>query len=274
MEAQRQEPTAAPLLDVRNIRKTFGRRGGGKRHRQVVAVDGVSFTLAAGECLAVVGESGSGKSTLARTLLRLVEPDSGAVLYRGIDMLALSRSEMRRQRRHMQMVFQDPYTSLHPRQTVARLISEPWEIHPGVLDRAARPARIAELLNQVDLPKEFAGLYPNQLSGGQRQRVAVARALALEPEILILDEPVSALDVSVQAQVIKVLMTLQQRLGLAYIFISHDLSLVRLVADRVAVMHNGAFVEVGATVDLFANPQHDYTRALLASSPALADFSA
>jgi peptide/nickel transport system ATP-binding protein/oligopeptide transport system ATP-binding protein len=260
---------SAPLLDVRDVRKTFGHRGGGTRQRQVVAVDGVSFTLAAGECLAIVGESGCGKSSLARTLLRLVEPDSGMVSYRGVDLLKLSRSEMRRKRRHLQMVFQDPYASLHPRQTVAQLISEPWEIHPDVIDRAARPARIVELLAQVNLPEAFSSLHPNQLSGGQRQRVAIARALALQPEILILDEPVSALDVSVQAQVIKVLMTLQERLGLAYIFISHDLALVRLVADRVAVMHSGAFVEVGPTAGLFDNPQHEYTRSLLASSPAL-----
>jgi ABC-type glutathione transport system ATPase component len=253
---------------VRNVRKTFGGRGG------VVAVDGVSFTLAAGECLAIVGESGSGKSTLARTLLRLVEPDSGVVLYRGTDLLTLSHAEMRRQRRHLQMIFQDPYSSLHPRQTVARLISEPWEIHPEVLDKASRPARVGELLGRVNLPESFAPLHPNQLSGGQRQRVAIARALALEPEILILDEPVSALDVSVQAQVIKVLMTLQERLGLAYVFISHDLALVRLVADRVAVMHHGAFVEVGATASIFGSPQHEYTRSLLASSPALVEFSA
>jgi ABC-type glutathione transport system ATPase component len=254
---------------VRDVRKTFAlsRHGRGK----VVAVDGVSFTLAAGECLAVVGESGSGKSTLARALLRLVEPDSGSVRYRGVELLSLPRPQMRRQRRHLQMIFQDPYTSLHPRRTVAELIAEPWEIHPEVLDRASRPARIAELLTQVNLPQDFVSLHPNQLSGGQRQRVAIARALALEPEILILDEPVSALDVSVQAQVIKVLMTLQERLGLAYIFISHDLGLVRLVADRVAVMNSGAFVEVAPTATLFESPQHAYTRTLLASMPTLAE---
>ncbi|HEY4201972.1 MAG TPA: ATP-binding cassette domain-containing protein [Devosiaceae bacterium] len=259
-----------PLLEVRGLRKTFGHRAGGGA--AVVAVDDVSFTVGAGECLAIVGESGSGKSTLARTLLRLVAADSGSVLYRGTDLLTLPKAEMRSQRRHLQMVFQDPYASLHPRQNVARLISEPWEIHPEVLARAARPKRIAELLAQVNLPDSFATMHPNQLSGGQRQRVAIARALALEPEILILDEPVSALDVSVQAQVIKVLMELQERLGLAYIFISHDLALVRLVADRVAVMHGGKFVEMGETGAIFDNPQHDYTRSLLASSPALAEF--
>ena len=231
----------------------------------------MSFSIEAGECMAVVGESGSGKSTLARTLLRLVPADRGEVLYRGKDILKLSGSEMRVQRRHLQMVFQDPYASLHPRQSVARLISEPWNIHRDVIARADRPARIAELLAQVNLPADFAELYPNQLSGGQRQRVAIARALALEPEILILDEPVSALDVSVQAQVIQVLMTLQERLGLAYIFISHDLALVRLVADHVAVMYRGEFVEYGPTERIFTDPQHDYTRTLLASSPSLSD---
>ncbi|PVE21211.1 ABC transporter ATP-binding protein [Microvirga sp. KLBC 81] len=265
-------PASAPLLEVRDLYKTFGAAGRSK-HGPIVAVGGVSFTLHAGECMAIVGESGSGKSTLARTLLRLVEADSGSVLYKGVDLLTLSRSEMRRQRRNLQMIFQDPYASLHPRQTVARLISEPWEIHPEVLDRAARPARIAELLAQVNLPQHFADLHPNQLSGGQRQRVAIARALALQPEILILDEPVSALDVSVQAQVIKVLMTLQERLGLSYIFISHDLALVRLVADHVAVMNRGMFVETGRTEEVFNNPQHEYTRSLLASSPALFELS-
>jgi ABC-type glutathione transport system ATPase component len=260
-------PSAA-LLEVRDLYKTFGPKNGGK-HGPVVAVGGISFTLNPGECLAIVGESGSGKSTLARTLLRLVQPDSGSVLYEGVDLVQMTGGQMRRQRRNLAMVFQDPYASLHPRKTVARLISEPWEIHPELVAKADRPARIADLLKQVNLPQHFAELYPNQLSGGQRQRVAIARALALQPRILILDEPVSALDVSVQAQVINVLMSLQERLGLAYIFISHDLALVRLVASKVAVMNKGVFVEAGETEDIFSNPQHDYTRTLLASSPAL-----
>ncbi|HTN60697.1 MAG TPA: dipeptide/oligopeptide/nickel ABC transporter ATP-binding protein, partial [Devosia sp.] len=238
------EPSAAaPLLEIRDLYKSFGPRTKGQAHGPVLAVGGVSFSLRGGECMAIVGESGSGKSTLARTLLRLIEADSGAVLYRGVDLLSLPKREMRRQRRHLQMVFQDPYASLHPRRTVRQLIGESWDIHPGIIDKPLRPARIEELLAQVNLPAHFVDFHPNQLSGGQRQRVAIARALALEPDILILDEPVSALDVSVQAQVIKVLMSLQERLGLAYIFISHDLALVRLVADHVAVMHRGVFVE-------------------------------
>jgi len=254
----------SPLLEVRNLRKSFGGRR--RNSGPIIAVDDISFTLEPGECLAVVGESGSGKSTLARTLLRLVEADSGAVLYGGRDLLTLSHADMQRQRRFLQMVFQDPYASLHPRRTVAELISEPWEIHPGVVAKAERKDRIEALLAEVNLPKHFYSYYPNQMSGGQRQRVAIARALALEPKILILDEPVSALDVSVQAQVIKVLMALQERRGLAYIFISHDLPLVRLVAHKIAVMHRGSFVETGPTETVFENPTHEYTRSLLASS--------
>lgn len=260
--------TPSALLEVKDLYKTFGPKNGGK-HGPVVAVGGISFTLDPGECLAIVGESGSGKSTLARTLLRLIQPDSGSVLYEGVDLVGMTGGQLRRQRRNLAMVFQDPYASLHPRKTVAALISEPWEIHPELVEKSRRPARIAELLKQVNLPQHFAELYPNQLSGGQRQRVAIARALALQPRILILDEPVSALDVSVQAQVINVLMSLQERLGLAYIFISHDLALVRLVASKVAVMNKGVFVEAGDTETVFSAPQHEYTRTLLASSPAL-----
>jgi ABC-type glutathione transport system ATPase component len=221
--------------------------------------------------MAIVGESGSGKSTLARTLLRLLDADSGAVLFEGRDLLHLPRAEMQQQRRFLQMVFQDPYGSLHPRRTVAQIISEPWEVHPGIVPKAQRRERVQALLSEVNLARSFADCYPNQMSGGQRQRVAIARALALEPRVLILDEPVSALDVSVQAQVIKVLMTLQERRGLAYIFISHDLPLVRLVAHKVAVMNRGRVVEAGPTEQIFENPQHEYTRTLLASSPEFAE---
>lgn len=252
--------TNTPLLQVRNLQKSFG---------AVRAVDNANFTVERGECLAIVGESGSGKSTLARTLLQLLKPDHGEVLYRGNDLVKLGANDMRAQRRHIQMVFQDPYSSLHPRKSVSQLISEPWDIHKDVIAKEDRPTRVRELLKQVNLPDYFADYYPNQMSGGQRQRIAIARALALEPEILILDEPVSALDVSVQAQVINVLMTLQERLGLAYIFISHDLALVRLVATKVAVINKGKIVEYAETQALFDNPQHEYTKTLLASSPAL-----
>lgn len=261
---------SAPLLEVQHLRKTFGGRGG--KSGPIVAVDDISFSLEPGECLAVVGESGSGKSTLARTLLRLVDADSGCVLYQGKDLLKVTHSEMQRQRRFLQMVFQDPYASLHPRRNVAQLISEPWEVHDGIVEKSSRKERIEALLAEVNLPKHFISYYPNQMSGGQRQRVAIARALALEPKILILDEPVSALDVSVQAQVIKVLMSLQERRGLAYIFISHDLPLVRLVAHKVAVMNRGQFVETGATEEIFSNPRHEYTKSLLASSPSAGAF--
>ena len=258
-----------PLLRVRDLVKTFGARRKGEKLGPIIAVDHVNFTLEAGRCLAVVGESGSGKSTLARTLLRLIEADGGEVLYRGRDLLTLPAAEMRRQRREIQMVFQDPYASLHPRRTVAQLISEPWEIHADVLEKSRRSPRITELLGLVNLPLDVRDHYPNQLSGGQRQRVAIARALALEPKILIPDEPVSALDVSVQAQVIKVLMELRERLDLAYIFVSHDLALVRLVADEMAVMYKGAFVELGLTSEVFEDPHDDYTKKLLASSLTL-----
>lgn len=255
------------LLEVTGLVTEFvGRRG---RRAPVRAVNNVSFTIAAGECVAVVGESGSGKSTLARSILRLVEPHAGQVFHHGEDLLTLSRGQMRARRRDLQMVFQDPYSSLHPRQTVAQIIAAPWLVHKDVLPRHRHGERVRELLGEVGLPAAFANLAPAQLSGGQRQRVAIARALALEPELLVLDEPVSALDVSIQAQVIRVLMELQERMNLAYLFISHDLSLVRLVADQVLVMHGGEIVEQGLTEAVYNEPKHDYTRSLLAASPAL-----
>jgi oligopeptide/dipeptide ABC transporter ATP-binding protein len=263
------EPTVEPLLRVVGLEKSFAGRGRGRAALR--AVDGVSFEVRAGECLAIVGESGSGKSTLARTLLRLVEPSGGSVFYRGKDLLKLSKRAMRAQRRQLQMIFQDPYASLHPRQTVTEIISEPWNVHPDIVARADRTARVRELLEQVGLPVGYAGLYPSRLSGGERQRVAIARALALQPELLVLDEPVSALDVSIQAQVINVLMKLHRSFGLAYVFISHDLALVRLVSDRVAVMYMGRFVEVAPAAELYADPRHPYTQALLNSSPSLGD---
>lgn len=250
----------APVFRVDRLTKHFG---------TVAALDDINFEIAEGEILAVVGESGSGKSTLARTILRLLDASSGAVIYRGKNLLALPKREMRAMRQHLQMIFQDPYASLHPRRTVAELISEPWRVHKAVLARREWPGRVRELLGQVGLPESYAGYYPARLSGGERQRVAIARALALRPDLLILDEPVSALDVSIQAQVIKLLMRLQQEFGFTCIFISHDLALVRLIADKVVVMYRGKIVEQGETRAIFDAPAHDYTRLLLASSPSL-----
>ncbi|KMS75984.1 hypothetical protein ACM01_07095 [Streptomyces viridochromogenes] len=260
---------APPLLRVENLHRHFVT--GPPRNRKVLrAVDGVTFDVRAGECLAVVGESGSGKSTLARALMRLVEPTGGSVYYKGRDLLALSGREMREERRNIQMVFQDPYASLHPRRTVGDVVREAWRVHKDVVPKAQQEDRVAALLRQVGLPEAYASLYPSRLSGGERQRVAIARALALRPELLVLDEPVSALDVSIQAQVVHVLMKLHAELGLAYIFISHDLNLVRLVADRVAVMYMGRVVETGTAEELYGHPAHPYTQALLSASPGRA----
>ena len=270
MDAEMMDEAVPALLRVENLQKQFV-SGQARRRKVLRAVDGVSFDVRAGECLAIVGESGSGKSTLARGLLRLVEPSGGSVYFKGRDLLTLSSKELRQERRNIQMVFQDPYASLHPRRTVAEIVSEAWRVHRDVVPRKEQPARIAELLRQVGLPEAYASLYPSRLSGGERQRVAIARALALQPELLVLDEPVSALDVSIQAQVINVLMNLHRDLGLAYVFISHDLALVRLVADRVAVMYGGRFVEIGTTEELYSSPTHPYTQALLGASPGLAN---
>jgi oligopeptide/dipeptide ABC transporter ATP-binding protein len=253
-----------PVLQAIDIVKHFERHGGASTR----AVDGVSFELEKGKTLGIVGESGSGKSTLARTLLRLVEPTSGEIRFRGRDVTKMKAAEMRGLRRHIQMIFQDPYASLHPRRRVSRIISEPWRVHRGVVARAAQEERIDELLALVGLPGHYRDLFPGRLSGGERQRVAIARALALEPDLLVLDEPVSALDVSVQAQVVSLLMRLQQDLGLTYVFISHDLALVRLVADNVGVMYGGRLVEYGRTADIYARPAHPYTQLLLDSSPS------
>jgi oligopeptide/dipeptide ABC transporter ATP-binding protein len=234
------------------------------------AVDGVSFELKAARTLAIVGESGCGKSTLARVLLRLIEPTGGRLYFRGRDLCALSANDLRLAREHVQMIFQDPYSSLHPRRTVANIIAEPWRIHPQ-LAPASFKERIIELLDQVGLSEEYMRAYPGRLSGGERQRISIARALAMKPEILILDEPVSALDVSIQAQIIRLIMELQQKLGIAYVFISHDLPLVRLVADEVAVMYMGRFVEMGQAEEIFAHPRHPYTQLLLNSSAERVD---
>ncbi|MFT4129461.1 ABC transporter ATP-binding protein [Labrys sp. (in: a-proteobacteria)] len=256
---QMHEPVARaePVLSVRDVRKRYG---------AFEALKGVSFDLMPGETMAVVGESGSGKSTLARILLRLDEPDSGSALWKGRDLFTMSPADLYRLRRDLQMVFQDPTQSLNARMTVYQLISEAWAIHPDILPRARWRERVAELLMQVGLSAEHMSRYPHQFSGGQRQRIAIARALALEPQLIICDEAVSALDVSVQAQVIALLDRLRQRLGIAFIFIAHDLPVVRDFADHVMVMQKGSIVELGTVREVFEAPRQDYTRALLAAA--------
>lgn len=252
------EPVARsePVLSVRDVRKRYG---------AFEALKGVSFDLMPGGTMAVVGESGSGKSTLARILLRLDEPDGGSALWKGRDLFTMSPAELYKLRRDLQMVFQDPTQSLNPRMTVYQLISEAWAIHPDILPKAKWRERVAELLVQVGLSPDHMGRYPHQFSGGQRQRIAIARALALEPQLIICDEAVSALDVSVQAQVIALLDKLRREMGIAFIFIAHDLPVVRDFADHVLVMQKGNVVELGTVREVFEAPRQEYTRTLLAA---------
>jgi oligopeptide/dipeptide ABC transporter ATP-binding protein len=260
--------TGQPVLEVRDLVKHFPISGGTFiRHKvaEVQAVSGVSFTLWPGETLGLVGESGCGKSTTGRVILQLLPATAGHVLFQGEDLTTKSRSQLRQVRRDLQVVFQDPYASLNPRLPVNEIVSEPLKIH-GLFGKGGK-AKVRELLGLVGLNPEHANRYPHEFSGGQRQRIGIARALALEPKVIILDEPVSALDVSIQAGVVNLLEELQERLGLSYLFIAHDLSVVRHISDRVAVMYLGKVVETGSRDDIYDRPTHPYTQALLSAVP-------
>ncbi|MGO4462134.1 ABC transporter ATP-binding protein [Streptomyces sp. M-16] len=261
---------AEPILEVRGLVKHYPLTRGILFRKQigaVKAVDGVSFSLAAGETLGIVGESGCGKSTVARMLVNLERPTAGAISYKGQDITKLSGRALKAVRRNIQMVFQDPYTSLNPRMTVGDIIGEPYEIHPEVAPRGDRRRRVQDLLDVVGLNPEYINRYPHQFSGGQRQRIGIARGLALKPEVIVADEPVSALDVSVQAQVVNLLERLQGEFGLSYVFIAHDLSIVRHISDRVAVMYLGRIAETGTDAQIYDHPTHPYTQALLSAVP-------
>jgi oligopeptide/dipeptide ABC transporter ATP-binding protein len=260
----------APLLKAENLVKVFGDQGGlslAPKAPPVRAVDGVSFEVMKGETLAVVGESGCGKSTLARLILRLIEPNEGRVILNGTDITTLPRDKLRMLRRQMQMVFQDPFGSLSPRRTVAQIIAEPLEVFGLVRSPEERRQRVADLLTQVGLSPTLMDRHPRQFSGGQRQRIGIARAIALDPAFIVADEPVSALDVSVQAQIVNLLQDLQEQKGFSYFFIAHDLAVVRHIADRVMVMYLGRVVEIGPKASIYTAPQHPYTQALLSAAP-------
>ncbi|WP_439573191.1 ABC transporter ATP-binding protein [Phreatobacter sp.] len=260
--------TTAPLLEVQDLAKHFPVHSGllARQTGAVKAVDGVSFTLGRGETLALVGESGCGKSTTGRLVLRLIEPTTGRVAIDGTDVTALSKQELRSLRRRMQIVFQDPFASLNPRMSIGDILAEPLLLH-GICTKAAVGARVRELLAIVGLAAAYAERYPHEFSGGQRQRIGVARALATQPDLIVCDEPVSALDVSIQAQVVNLLQDLQARFRMSYLFIAHDLAVVRHIADRVAVMYLGRIVEIADKAVIYTAPKHPYTRALLAAAP-------
>jgi oligopeptide transport system ATP-binding protein len=261
--------SAVPILDVADLRVHYSVRGAGwlvRRHDVLRAVDGISFQIFAGETLGLVGESGCGKSTTGRTVLYLEEPTAGAVRFDGRDLAQLSADELRGLRRKMQVVFQDPYASLNPRMTIGQIIAEPLAVH-NVVARGARQERVGELLSMVELSADVQHRYPHEFSGGQRQRIGIARAIAAEPAFVVLDEPVSALDVSIQAQILSLLVDLQARLGLSYLFIAHDLAVVSQMCDRVAVMYLGKIVELAERDALYQQPHHPYTQALLMAVP-------
>ena len=260
------------LVEVRNLSKVFGLGEspfGGGHSGEVRAVDDVSFDIDAGETLGLVGESGSGKSTLGRLILRLIEPTSGSVLFDGVDLLKAHGSELRLLRRDMQIIFQDPFGSLDPRYRVEDVIAEPLILHRDALGRDARRQRVCELLRAVGMDESAIHRYPHEFSGGQRQRIGIARALALRPKFIVADEPVSALDVSVGAQIVNLLQQLQRDFGLTYLFISHSMPVVRYLSTRIAVMYQGKIVEIGSTEQITTQPQHAYTRKLLAATPEL-----
>jgi oligopeptide transport system ATP-binding protein len=259
------------LIEARELRKSYARSSsmfsGDRQAARFTAVDGVSFSVAAGETFAIVGESGCGKTTLARMLLRLIDPDSGELRFEGRDLLVLSGAPLRAQRRKMQMIFQDPFASLNPRMRVGAIVAEPLAIHETAMTAAERRERAAAMLKRVGLNEDALQRYPHEFSGGQRQRIGIARALILRPKLIVADEPVSALDVSVGAQVLLLLQELQREFGLTYIFISHSLPVVAQVATRVAVMRASQFVEIGAVEQVLRQPAHAYTRELLAAVP-------
>ncbi len=251
-----------PLISARNIKKHFDVGEG-----MLKAVDGLSFDIYPGETFGLVGESGCGKSTAGRTLIRLYDPTDGELFFNGQNIYKLSRRDMQEVRRNFQMIFQDPYASLNPRMTVEEIVAEPLDIHKIYKNSSDRRARVVELLELVGLNEEHAMRFPHEFSGGQRQRIGIARALALNPKFIVCDEPISALDVSIQAQVVNLLKDLQEKLGLTYLFIAHDLSMVRYISDRVGVMYLGHMMELAKSEELYENPMHPYTRALLSAIP-------
>lgn len=257
------------LLEVKNLTKSFPIKGGlfGRQVGEVRAVNKVSFNIKKGETLGLVGESGCGKTTLGRSILRLIEPTSGEISFGGVDVTKLNQDEMRIIRRKMQIIFQDPYASLNPRMTIGAILTEPLQIHKLCPSEVSKVKRLHQLLDYVQLPKDALNKYPHEFSGGQRQRICIARALAVEPEFIVCDEPVSALDVSVQAQVINLLVDLQKELGLTYLFIAHDLKVVEFISSRVAVMYLGNVVELAEAHQLYGTPKHPYTKALFSAIP-------